>query len=215
MGGFPQDGDEYSEDQQPTQAEGRRRDTSQEPDPFADLRREMDALRRDNESLRRAIPPAAPAPAPEPEAEPDWETLIFQDPKEALRLHGERIREQTKRELRGEYQQEQGTQRFWEEFYREHSDLSDDHDLVSSTMNKHIAEIANLPVSEAMDRLADLTRQRIVKYSKRGGESRRTRAIAEGSNAPTPRAAAVPETNVTTLSSLIKARRAKRRGTAA
>jgi hypothetical protein len=218
MGGAPNDGDAWN-DEAPSYEREERREPPRD-DPLAELRREfqreVDSLKRDNDNLRRAIPPSAPR-EPEPdEEEPDWDQLLFANPKEALRQYGERVATQVKNELRTEYQQANNTQTFWKEFYDAHSDLADDHDLVESTMNKHLSEIANIPANEAMDRLADLTRQRIRGFLKRGGETRRSgRAVVEGGSPPQTKQAAPEQGNITTLKDLITARRAKRRGASA
>lgn len=170
-------------------------------------------LRAQNEYLSRSIPPAARPQQNEPpkEEEPDWEELLFKNPKEALRLHGEMIRKQVTTELTQSYQQEQSNNRFWTDFYAKHDDLREDHDLVMSTLNKHFAELGNMPSSKAQDKLADLTRERIMKYSGEStGKKKRGRAFTEGASEPRPARRTEAEAPSGSLSSLIKDRRMKR-----
>jgi hypothetical protein len=213
FGGFPQDGDEYNEEHE-EHTEEHTLQTS-EDDRLAQMQRQIEDLKRANDQLRGMIPPTNPnPPAPaQVEEEPNWEETFFSDPNGTLRAFGERVAKQVEDRLTRKYQQEQGTNRFWSEFKEKHPDLADDTDLVSATLNANFASIANMPVDEAIDRLADLTRQRILRYSKNSnGGTKSRKAVAEGENPPQPRPTAPAQTNVTTLSDLIRARRARHRG---
>jgi hypothetical protein len=218
-GGEPMDGDMAPDDVNYTHE-----DDDDEPgngsgatDEIAQMRAEVERLKEENKLIRRAIPPAEPAraPAAEPADEMDdeeFDALLFSNPREALRINNERV----KRELRNEYTNNQGTTKFWENFYRDNSDLKDDDDLVQSTLQKNMAELGNMPVDKAMGRLAELTRERILGFMKKRKEPRgQNRAIAEGSNPPSiPRGPAVDDDDdakPTTMGDLLKSRRAKRR----
>lgn len=178
---------------------------------LARIEREMELLRRENDDLRRRVPPAnAREPDPEDE-EPDWDELIFKSPKEAMRLHGERVRKQVAQELRQEYQQDQGTTQFWNDFYTAHRDLKDDDDIVQMVLSSNLAKLGGMPVSDAMDELADLTRKRIMAYSNRKGRKPGDRTAVEGASAPSHRRSTPEAPKAITLSDIIKNRRAGRR----
>jgi hypothetical protein len=178
----------------------------------------MDKLERENENLKRLIPPATPS-SPTPNNKPvsaidsiDWDKELFADPKGTIAKAISIAKEEATRELRTEYKKDQGTTKFWDTFYRAHPDLRDDHDLVELTLNSNIAALANIPVEDAYNKLAELTRERIIRYA--GGAARRTKARAEGGGstpaAPTPTPPPQPA-HPSSLSSIIRARREKRR----
>lgn len=174
------------------------------------------ALKAEVADLRRQIPPAQPkqVAAPPKEEEPDWDNLIFTKPKEAVKLIKEAAIKQAKAEMAAEYNKDQGTKQFWAEFNAAHPDLKDDRDLVEMTLNSNLDTLANIPVPKAIEMLADLTRDRILRYSG-GVKPKGKKAMAEGSGGPTPKPPAKPTAEVTSLSDIIKARRNKRRGVAA
>lgn len=182
-----------------------------QPSEMELMRREMALLRQDNAALKKLIPPPTPV-RNEPEEDDDdtdWETLMFADPKAAVRKIEDRAVQRAERKLRGEYQKDQSETKFWDEFYRAHADLQQDDDLVQLTLNKNLADLADLPVSQAMTKLADLTRQRILGYS--GGKGRpKSRAVAEGSSPPSARRPATELQRPTTLSDIIRNRKAAR-----
>ena len=184
-----------------------------EEERWARMEAELGALKQQNADLRRMIPPPAPPrPNEGEEEEVDWDELIFSNPKEAMRLHGDQIRKSVTRELRAEYQRDTGTRDFWSDFNRANPDLKAERDLVELTMNANMAQLANLPVSDAIEKLADLTRQRISRYS--GTRARRGRAVAEGgasSGRGTPSVDRRPE-RPATLSDVLRKRRAARQG---
>lgn len=184
-----------------------------EDDRIAAMERRLNALQTENETLRRSVPPAPVAPAPEPEEEPDWESMLFTDPKRTLELRDERLRKKITSELRGEYNREQSTARFWQDFYRVNDDIDreNEHDLVEATLHSNMAALAPMPTDRAIIELGDLTRKRIMRYSKKPGKNR-ARNVSEGAAAPTPKKQKreVENNQVTSISSLIRARRAKR-----
>lgn len=203
-------GDEYANNPPP---QGRK-------DRFAEMEAELARLRSENDLIKKAIPPREPARAEpaEPEA-PDWDELLFSDPKEALRLHGEMVADKVTRQLRNEYTTNQGTEKFWNEFYKEHDDLVEDKELVQFILSTKFDEIGGMPVEQAKKTLADLTRTQIMGYARRSGQGRRGRAVVEGATPPSPppkaRQNAEGANNVTTLGDVIRARRAKRRAATA
>lgn len=146
-----------------------------------------------------------------PEDAVDWEDLMFRNPKEAVKLIKKQAVAEARAALRAEYQTDQGTKDFWNEFYRKNPDLNRDQDdtLVQGVMQTHMAELAPLPVSEASKKLAELTRDRIMQY--RGDTRRNTsRVQVEGANPPRPGRREVNEDKVTSLSDVIRARNSSR-----
>lgn len=204
----------------------RGREVDDEPDEEPEQKKDprdlrIEALELQIQTLMRAIPPAEPRKQ-EPEVDPldgiDWDQELFQDPKGALKKYGKIVGDQIRKDMRTEYQKDQSHKDFWKDFYASNKDLKDDHDLVESTMGKHMSELANLPVSEAIAKLGTLTRGRISRYSQRGSSKTR-RVVSEGAEAPTRedrnRQPAEERLTVKTMSELINRRRLKRRGTAA
>ncbi len=185
---------------------------------MARMEERLAAASRENELLRRSIPPAAPKAeaAPKPEPEPDWETELFQDPAGTLKKFGDRVAKNVETKLRGDYDREKGTERFWNGFFEANPDLKNDRDIVEMTLSKNLPQMANMPVSDAMEKLADLTRQRIMKYSKPPSGRK---ASVEGGEAPQPASEpqepGEPVTQKRSISQLIRDRRMRRRGTQA
>lgn len=217
IGGEPTDGESWNDETQVDEVNDEADDDEVvvKPDRMTALEAEITKLREDNNLLKRAIPPAEPRREEVVEDDTDWDELLFSDPKEALRRHGEAVAERVKTELRAEYTKEQGTTKFWTDFDKAHGDLKGDRDLVEMTLGKNMAELANLPVPQAIDRLADLTRDRIMGYTRRTSDRKRSRAVAEGAAPPRTVAASTEKSNVTTLGDLLKARRNRRRGVTA
>lgn len=215
MSGFPKDGDPHEPaGGDPPEPEGQEPPTP--PDPIAEIRAEVATLKRQNEELRRNIPPIQPksAATPEEDPEPDWDKLLFADPKQALKLHGERVAKQVSTSLRAEYQKDRGTTEFWNRFYAANPELRQDSDLVEIVLNSNLPNLANIPVEDAYTRLAELTRERILRYAGGAAKERRPKARAEGaggSRPSPPSAPPAPDTTVTRLSDVLRTRRQSRR----
>lgn len=187
--------------------------TEDESDPIVQMRRELDMVKDQNRMLQRMIPPPTPVQISDSEADDDdtdWDNLIFSDPKGAVKKIKEQAVAEAKRDLRKEYSTDQQTNKFWSDFYGAHQDLKDDHDLVEVMLEKHMSEIGDLPVAKAMEKLADLTRKRIMRYSGNKGQPR-SRAVAEGASPPTAKKPKVEQPKATTLSDIIRNRREGRR----
>lgn len=221
MGGFPNDGDEF-EGAPPNPAPAPA--PAPQPDPMVDVRARMDRLERENQDLRRMIPPAAPKPTPALTEQGDefdavdWDKELFANPKDALKKAMTMTAVSVEKKLRAEYQRDRGTSQFWDKFYAKHPDLRDDHDLVEVTLNSNLPDLANIRVDDAYTRLAELTRERILRYT--GGAVRKNpKARAEGgSGGPPVGGAPAPkqdEVKVTSLSQFVRSRREKRRAGAA
>lgn len=183
-------------------------------DPMAAINARLAALETENANLRRAVPPAAPAPQEDPLDAVDWDTELFSDPKGALKKYGAIVADQVERKLTSKYQSDRGTQRFWDDFYKENEDLKQDHDLVQATLAANMQDLANRPVPDAMKRLGELVRERILRYSRK---TPGRKARVEGNEPPQPRPQTRQEPNkVVTLGDILKARReARRKGQAA
>jgi len=222
FGGGPQHGDEYDDEELLGRVADDDEDDEDEDEPepkedaitrqFAEMSRQIGQLQEQNEHLRRSIPPVmAREAAPEPEdEEPDWDEMLFKDPKAALKLHGERVAKSVERNLTKKYETDQSNTRFWSTFYEAHPDLKDDHDLVLATLNKHFSEVGGMRTDLAQEKLADLTRARILKYSGKGGavpSKKSSRARIEGAAEPRKKPVQPKPENVTSLSSVIKRRR--------
>jgi len=218
MGGSPEHGDPFDDSEQDAPQAQESREQATPVDRFAAMQAEIDRLKEQNALISKAIPPReAPRTAPptDPFDEVDWDAELFTEPKEALRKYGDIVREQTKRELRAEYTTNQGNVKFWADFYHANDDLAEDKDLVESTLNSNLDTLANMPVSDAIKKLADLTRTRIMRYARTTGERRRSRAVVEGANAPAAPAGNTRDDNegdnVLTLGDIIRSRKERRR----
>lgn len=222
MDGFPEHGDAF-EGADPQPQPDPSPQPQPQPDANVDLRARLDRLERDNADLRRLIPPASPASSPSPSQasnpeDIDWDKELFANPKEALKKHGDMVAKKVTEQLRAEYQKDRGTQQFWDRFYEKHPDLRQDHDLVEVTLNSNIGDLANIRVEDAYQKLADLTRERILRYA--GGAARkRPKAQVEGGSgtpaAPSPPAPPKGDEGIVSLSDMIRARRERRRAGAA
>jgi hypothetical protein len=213
MVGFPGEGDP------PDPADPGEDPNPPAPDPIEAIRAEVAELRRENTELRRLIPPAAPkaTPNPEPPAseEPDWEKELFANPKTTMRKAIDIAKKEIGQELRSEYQRDRGTADFWDKFYSLHPDLRDDSDLVTLVLNSNLSSLANMRVEDAYKKLAELTRDRILRYAGGAARSKGRKARAESGITPvTPSPSTEKEENadVTSISDVLRARRNKRRG---
>lgn len=219
QGGFPKDGDLMPMDQQPPAGQADPGDEDDatpppeppKPDPLEELRRELAATKTELANVRRQIP-TDPKPAQQPpKDQTNWDQLLFSNPAEAVRrIKAEAVAEASQG-LTAKYNQDQNTQKFWGDFFEANKDLSkDDKDLIELMLNKHLSELANIPVADAMKRLADLTRERLLRYAG-GGRRKGGKAVAEGASVPTPKTPQAPPPRVTSISDVLKARAAARR----
>lgn len=143
----------------------------------------------------------------------DWAEAFYKDPNKAIADLRKEIHEEITGQLRSEYQGAQGEQQFWSAFYSEHPDLKEDDDLVKLTLQNNRATLGNLPVEKAAAKLADLTRDRILRYGgKDTREADRKRPFTEGGGGGKPPKREEPEEEkVVTLSSVLRDRAKKRR----
>lgn len=119
--------------------------------------------------------------APQRPAEPDIETLWFENPKAAA----QKLRQEIRQEITGEYQRDQAIRSFWDGFYRGNDDLREDDFIVNAVFQRHFDQLADLAPAKAAETLADLTRKEIIRLS------RKVKPATESNGAP-PRHLAEP-----------------------
>jgi hypothetical protein len=185
-------------------------------DAYAAREREYaDGIRMDREAraeldrYRRAAQPTPPK-----DDEPDLNTLIFENPKKALELHGQQIEAR----LEARYRTEQAYRAFWETFYKNNPDLEEEDTFVRARFTSIFNDIADQPTGKAQDALADDVRREILRISRKARTSDdtpppRTRAIVEApSGDRPPRAQRSEEDDLpTSLSDAIRRKVAARR----
>jgi len=218
-GGFPEDGDEavidppeHNEQADTEDEELEELEEQERSDPVTAMQRQIDQMKTDHAKemadLRRTIPPVTPKePAEKPKT--SYKDLIFTDPDKAVEQIQREAVEQATTQLRSQYERDQGQKKFWDGFYEKHKDLKEDKDLVELTLNSNLPTLANIPVDDAMKKLADLTRERIIRYSG-GTRPKGKKAVAEGSSPPSERRTPSIGAEVTSLGDVIRARRRKR-----
>ena len=182
--------------------------------------------------------PAAPAAPVEPQANvlgidtSKYEDLMITDPAQAINnLINEMTPSLTKTitaQMRGEYNQDQGEQKFWADFYKDNSDLKDDKLIVDAILKRDMVSLGHLTPDVAAKKVADAAREQLLKYK---GEKPPVQpgdappiletptgdaAIMVGSPGEEPPAEATPSgqppTNVVSLSSVLKERQARKYG---
>jgi len=177
------------------------------------LQRDMLAMERRHAeeiaSVRRQAPPPRETTPPE---EDDVAQLLFNDPKAAVA----KIRQQVGQEIEGRltqrYTQDQNNIKFWAAFDEAYPDLKGDRDLVELTMNANLSTLANIPVEDAMEKIAELTRGRISRYTKSRPQGRRP--FAEGASPPMPPRQQGEEEKPPSLSDIVRRRRAAKQNRA-
>jgi hypothetical protein len=219
IGGFPEHGDPAPDDAPPPRPEPDE-EPEDEPEPegepeteVAQLKAQLAAIQekhdREIAELRRATPPVERKEKKDEPPETDWDNLLFTKPKDAVAQIKKEAKEEVQREMRAEYQKDQGTRKFWADFYTSNPDLKQDDDLVQLVLAGSMSELANIPVTQAIKKLGDLTRERILRYA--GGKPRGGRkAMSEGNSPPRARTPARETAEVTSLSDIIRVRRDRR-----
>jgi hypothetical protein len=185
------------------------------PDELSVIKRQLEKLEEENRALRsRTEQPRPPEPKAK-EEEIDWEKELFANPKAAVNKMMDMAGQKVEARLRQEYQRDRGVSEFWSEFYRQNPDLREDKDLVEIVLDKNLPELMNTPVEKAYGRLADLTRERIMRYVGSAGGAR-AKARAEGASPPSKSSEGKPkEEEIKSLSDILRERRRRRRGQAA
>lgn len=193
-------------------------------------------VRRLNTTVQQQ--PAAPAAPAAPQANvlgidtSKYEELLITDPAQALNLlineMAPSITQTVTTQMRGEYNQDQGEQKFWGDFYKANDDLVGDKLIVDAVLKRDIATLGNLTPDVAATKLADAAREQILKYK---GEKPPAQppgvppiletptgeaAVMLGSPGEEPPAGAIvagqPPANVISLSSVLKDRQTRKYG---
>jgi len=214
VGGMPEDGDvidlgndDGNEGAEPNGEKPVVVPKAQEPDWAAELaavNQKLARLEGENAALRAPKQQAQPAPQ-----EPNWEDLLFTDTNKAVALLKKTVREEITNDLTSQYKRDKGETQFWDDFYKDHDDLKHDDDLVKTTLQSHMSELADLPVKKAAEKLAELTRTRILRYTN-GTTPKGKKAVTEGASQPSGGKKVAETPKPLTLSDIIRARREKR-----
>jgi len=188
-----------------------------------DMAEALDAYRAESETKtaqqQRALEelygriPKPPEPTP---VAPNFDTLIFEKPSEALRLYGEQI----KADLQRQYQEDQAAQtqtrvmeKFWSDFYVAHPELKDDEVVVRSLFGANMNSFLDMTPAKAQSELAGMARSELTKIAARYQQSGETPArVEEGSRTRRGPGAAeraqAPAPGPKSLSEALKQRRA-------
>jgi hypothetical protein len=140
--------------------------------------------------------------------------LWYENPEAAAKVVEDRVSQR----LTAQYQQAESIKAFWDGFYSENKDLAEDKFVVKAVFSEKYGELAPLSIREAQTKLADATRDELLRISRkmksenttlnRSGELEE----ASGERAPKPTAAELEDRNAPkTLSEVIASRRQARR----
>ena len=155
-----------------------------------------------------------------PDTEPvNYEELLFTDPNEALRLHGEEVADKVTKEITGAYQQDQARQVFWDDFYGDSPELKEEAHIVRMVMEQHWDVLKDLKGKTVRKKLAELTQKEILRLANKqkgiGSKSGATTTALEGDTQPAPAPAAEEDEEQDhippTLNAAIRERNKKRR----
>lgn len=196
-------------------------DDSTPDDKKPTIEEQLEAMRLENvrlkgqiDGLSRRDPAPQPTPPPAPKPKRDWEKMLFEDTENAVKTLTADITDEVTSKLTGAYQADVGLKEFWRDFWDENKDLKKDQDgdIAEIILNRNYKAMADLPVSEAIKKLGDLTRERIMKYTgaKKKEPDPKEKARAEAGGERKPPKAEPEEDKIVSLGDLIKARRANR-----
>ena len=121
-----------------------------------DAKAQLDALAA---QVAKLTPKAALPAATEG---PDYETLMFTDPKKAVQL----IKEEIRAELNTTLSATNAQTAFWTEFYAQNPDLKDADWLVKSILTREMPRMMKMQVPEAIKDLSETVKGEILKLSK-------------------------------------------------
>jgi hypothetical protein len=192
--------------------------------PAKTVEEQLEELRLENARLKGQVDATStrrdPAPQPKPSKKErpkrEWEKMFFEKTDEAVETLRNDIKEELREELTASYQQDVGEKEFWNDFWAENPDLKkgQDADIAQLTLQKNWKELGDLKVADAIKKLGDLTRDRILQYT--GGKKKETdpkskaRVEAGGERKPVPKADNEDDNKIVSLSDLVRARRANR-----
>lgn len=103
--------------------------------------------------------PAQAAPTPATQTRVDPADILFDDPKAAIRL----LKEQIKEESSAETNKQKTNEQVWKGFYDKNPDLQGFEDIVELQKSKHWASIRDVPVDQALPWLAREARSYLSK----------------------------------------------------
>lgn len=168
---------------------------------------ELRKVRQEWEATKQAIT------GPKPAAEPDLDTLWYENPKQAAAMIESRVVDR----VTSDYRRDQALRNFWDGFYRQADDLREDGHFVEYQFQRNFDSLANMPVPEAQAKLAELTRQEILRLTRKTSSpdptTRRQVPLVEpasGDRPPRP-ARDADSDGPNSLSETIRARSAARR----
>jgi hypothetical protein len=98
-----------------------------------------------------------------PSFEEEMETLLFENPKEAVAKLKKHMRDEILGEINAEREQQQATQSAWQEFDSMYSDLKENHELVTYIVETN-PDIARMPKAEAFPLIAQKARNMIKSH---------------------------------------------------
>lgn len=94
--------------------------------------------------------------------------LLFEDPDQALEIHEQRII----KKLKEEEAAKNNEVAFWNRFYVDHKDLSDERDVVDFVLGKNWNELRAMHPDQAAERLAEYSRKTLMRFKKTAGEKK-------------------------------------------
>lgn len=139
------------------------------------------------ELARQAQPqvPAAAAPG-NPQAEPEVADVLFEDPKTAIKI----LKDQIRNEVRQEISVEDTRKKTWDDFYQKHPDLRGFEDVVEFVQSKNWNTLRELPVAQGLPQVAKMAREHLsrIRGSANVGEKLPSgpAVVAGSSGAPAP-----------------------------
>lgn len=101
-----------------------------------------------------------------PQDDFDYGEEFYRDPKGAVdKLLGE-VQQRINQTVVQSHTVAAGQRQFWDDFYSANQDLDpkEDHELVQLVLNSNMKALADLPVSEASQKLSELVEQKIAYY---------------------------------------------------
>lgn len=182
---------------------------------LSDQGREVGDLRAWRRQVEERLQPKPPA------QEYDYDTRLFEAPREALTRHKQEIIE----EIRQEYMVEQTSRRNWETFYKNNPDLADEDRLVRAMRDELFYQQgwANRRPEEMpafMDELAKQSRNEILRIARKmreadapGERLTRGRAPVEGGGGGRRTPEPAEPTGPSTLSDMIRGLQSRHRAT--
>ena len=175
---------------------------------------ELGALRR---LVEERLPQQPEAPVTE-QPQDVWENVLFEDPAKAKAMLMDDVRKLVADERDAVIQQttqERARQQFWTQFYANNDDLKGNEDIVEAIFAKNLAALQNLSPLDAADKIAELSRGRILKLMNSTPATSNKPQVEPASPPTTPPAAPEPASGSKSLTDSVKARRRSRRQAAA